>query len=621
MCNFIVTDEEINNAEQDIFLGQGSFSDQQKDFLKCLDSCSLQSYAGSGKTSTLVGKLHILAQKRVWETGKGICVISHTNIAVDEIKSRVANHYPEIMEYPNFVGTIQEFVNKFLFVPYLASLKMQIRFQDERRYLDYENCTDQVLKTRINNQLSRIRGSRSAEAEGRFWKNINHLCIYDNKVQVFDTTRKGVNRFTPYKDLITTRAFPQTRSDLSVRQLIITEHQRGNFLFIESFIYALEYLKKHPVFIKIISERFNFVLLDEAQDCSEIQLKLLDELFGNNARMCFQQIGDINQSISEDAWLAPEPTLFLGQSIRCGSNLIAFVNNFCLNVFDGNPIRGTTNSSEKVLIIYSNQGGNCILEKFSEILTSKAIPYDKKKGFFVVANEHEQLTMAFPENYSRESASSSRKNKNLKLSNDIDYINLLTPDAIRKNGVNFVFNLLYKLLYKHFKSQGVWMELREKLSEETDFKNLVLSVTNDILTSGGILDFPELQRKLNLILGEDLIKLDKKKIAPAEVTEITNSYKSSHGVDIRIGTIHSVKGQTHNATLFMSDPETFHGEYDIDHAMQNNQNERTKRYKRLIYVASSRPQNLFAFAIQKIVFDAIQDKDKNYFQGFEKINI
>ena len=87
MCNFIVTDEEINKAEEDIFLGRGSFSDEQKAFLKCLDSCSLQSYAGSGKTSTLVGKLHILAQKRVWETGRGICVISHTNIAVDEIKS------------------------------------------------------------------------------------------------------------------------------------------------------------------------------------------------------------------------------------------------------------------------------------------------------------------------------------------------------------------------------------------------------------------------------------------------------------------------------------------------------------------------------------------------------
>ncbi len=620
MCNFIVTDEEINKAEQDIFLGQGSFSDEQKTFLKCLDSCSLQSYAGSGKTSTLVGKLHILAQKRVWEKGRGICVISHTNIAVDEIKSRVASHYPEVMEYPNFVGTIQEFVNKFLFVPYLATLKMQIRFQDEKRYLDYENSADQVLKTRISSKLSSIRGSRIAGAEDRFWKNINHLCIYDDKVQVFDNTRKEVNRFTPYKDLVTTRAFPQAQSDSLVKQLIVTEHQKGNFLFIESFIYALEYLQSHSLFKKILCERFNFVLLDEAQDCSEIQLKLLSDIFGGNPRVCFQQIGDINQCISEDAWNASGSVLFLGQSIRCGSNLIAFVNNFCLSVFDGNPIRGTVNPSEKILITYSNQGGDYILEKFSEILTSKAIPYDKEKGYFVIAKEHAQLTEAFPENYSRESASGSRKNKNLKLSNDVDYINLLTPDVVRKNGANFVFNVLYKILYKHFKGQGTWVELREKLSSEnTDFKVLVLDVTKEILKNGGILDFPELQRKLNLILGEDLIKFNMKKITSGEIKDKTNSYNSSHGLHIKIGTIHSVKGQTHNATLFMSDPETFHGMYDINHALQNNQNERTKIYKRLIYVASSRPQNIFAFAIQKIVFDALQDK--TCFDGFEIVNI
>jgi hypothetical protein len=53
--------------------------------------------------------------------------------------------------------------------------------------------------------------------------------------------------------------------------------------------------------------------------------------------------------------------------------------------------------------------------------------------------------------------------------------------------------------------------------------------------------------------------------------------------------------------------------------MQNNQNEMTKKYKRLIYVASSRPQDLFAFAIQKNVYDLLQNK--TCFDGFEVINI
>lgn len=611
MCNFIVTDEEINKAEQDIFLGHGSFSDEQKAFLKCLDSCSLQSYAGSGKTSTLVGKLHILAQKRVWETGRSICVISHTNIAVDEIKSRVANHYPEIMEYPNFVGTIQEFVNKFLFVPYLATAKMQIRFQDERRYLDYENDGDAALKTRVANKLSSIRGSRIVGAEDRFLYEFHRLCFIDNKAV---TSKK----FTEYSDL-TTQAFTQTDSNTHLKTLIDKQQKKGNFLFIESFIYALEYLKQHPIFIKMLSERFSFVLLDEAQDCSEIQLKLLGELFGNNERVCFQQIGDINQSISEDAWLAPEPTLFLGQSLRCGSNLITFVSSFCLNTFGGNTIRGSDNDSEKILIVYSGSSKD-ILEKFSEILVSKKTQYDNKKGYFAIAHEHDQLIESFPDHYSRESTASNKKNKSLRFTNDIDYINLLTPDLVRKNGTHYVSNILYRLLYKHFKTDGTWIELQEKLFEEnSDFKKIVLDISNEILTEGGILDFPELQKKLNLILGEDLIKFNMKKISSADVTEKTNSYKSSHGVDIRIGTIHSVKGQTHNATLFISDSRQRYNKYDFEHGMQNNQNETTKKYKRLIYVASSRPQNIFAFAIQKTVFDALQDK--TCFDGFEIVNI
>lgn len=611
MCNFIVTDEEISKAEQDIFLGQGSFSDEQKAFLKCLDSCSLQSYAGSGKTSTLVGKLHILAQKRVWETGRAICVISHTNIAVDEIKSRVANHYPEIMEYPNFVGTIQEFVNKFLFIPYLATLKTQIIFQDERRYLDYENDGNTTLKTRITNKLSQLRHGGDASV-ARFWDEFHRLCFHEDKVV-------NSKKLTEYNGL-TTSTFLQAHSNTHLKTLIDKQHEKGNFLFIESFIYALEYLKQHPIFIKIISERFKFVLLDEAQDCSEIQLKLLDELFGNNERVCFQQIGDINQSISEDAWLAPEPTLFLGQSLRCGSNLITFVSGFCLSTLGENTITGSANDSKKVLITYTNIGSMEILEKFSEILISKGIPYDNKKGYFAIAHEHDQLIESFPDHYSRESVASNKKSKSLRFSNDVDYINLLTPDLVRKNGTNYVSDVLYRLLYKHFKTEGTWIELQEKLfTENSDFKKIVLDISNEILADGGILDFPELQRKLNLILGEDLIKFNMKKITSAEVIEKTNSYKSSHGVDIRIGTIHSVKGQTHNATLFISDSRQRYNKYDFEHGMQNNQNEMTKKYKRLIYVASSRPQDLFAFAIQKNVYDLLQNK--TCFDGFEVINI
>src|SRR3989344_2617478 len=108
MCDYTITDQEIEKAEKKILGDSLHFNDQQKNYLKCLDSIHIQAYAGTGKTSTMVGKLHVLAQKNVWKNGRGICVISHTNVAVNEIKKHVAKHYPSIMEYPNFIGTIQE---------------------------------------------------------------------------------------------------------------------------------------------------------------------------------------------------------------------------------------------------------------------------------------------------------------------------------------------------------------------------------------------------------------------------------------------------------------------------------------------------------------------------------
>ena len=69
MCNCIPTNKEIEEAERDIFGNGLHFNDDQKIFLNCLASRCVQAYAGTGKTSAIVGKLHILAQKYAWQNG------------------------------------------------------------------------------------------------------------------------------------------------------------------------------------------------------------------------------------------------------------------------------------------------------------------------------------------------------------------------------------------------------------------------------------------------------------------------------------------------------------------------------------------------------------------------
>lgn len=299
MHSYTVTDKEIENAEGEI-LGNGlHFNDKQKAFFKCLSSCCVQAYAGTGKTSAIVGKLHIFAQKNIWQNDRGICVISHTNVAVDEIKNHVAKHYPAVMQYPNFIGTIQEFVNKFLFIPFLEAKNLQIKLQDESRFLDYKrDLQDKIIVDRIDKYLIKLgRSKNSSAARENFFRRLQTICFFDGKKLCAKQKNDGFSEFTDLK----TKNVPQDKIINALGYFIQKKHKSGSFLFVESFVYGDEYLEQHQLLKDIISQRFQFVFLDEAQDCSEIQLSILHKLFGDNSKTIFQQVGDTNQAISENA--------------------------------------------------------------------------------------------------------------------------------------------------------------------------------------------------------------------------------------------------------------------------------------------------------------------------------
>ena len=113
-----ITDEDIKYAE-DILLPQGkTFDDERCNFIRNLSTIDLQAVPGSGKTTALLAKLLILETKLPLSNGSGVLVLSHTNAAVDEIKERIHQYCPKLFRYPNFIGTIQSFVNEFLAIPY-----------------------------------------------------------------------------------------------------------------------------------------------------------------------------------------------------------------------------------------------------------------------------------------------------------------------------------------------------------------------------------------------------------------------------------------------------------------------------------------------------------------------
>lgn len=92
--------------------------------LESTKSIDVQACPGSGKTTLIAAKLMLLAKRWPFES-RGICVLSHTNVAKDEIIRRLRRskiiEAQNLLTYPHYIGTIQEFVNRFLALPVLRS--------------------------------------------------------------------------------------------------------------------------------------------------------------------------------------------------------------------------------------------------------------------------------------------------------------------------------------------------------------------------------------------------------------------------------------------------------------------------------------------------------------------
>ena len=96
-------------------------------------------------------------------------------------------------------------------------------------------------------------------------------------------------------------------------------------------------------------------------------------------------------------------------------------------------------------------------------------------------------------------------------------------------------------------------------------------------------------------------------------------------IKLEIGTVHSVKGETHIATLYL---DTFYRKYDISNylilenllSLKNNL-EKNKERQNIIFVGASRPRYLLCFACQNIL-SILSDQNKEKLEEiFEIVEI
>lgn len=657
-----VTKEEIKYAES-ILLPEGkTFDEERIRFIENFETIDLQAVPGSGKTTALLAKLLILEKKLPLLNNRGILILSHTNTAIDEIKEKIGKHCPKLFSYPNFIGTIQSFVDQFLAIPYYqAKYKMKpLRIDNEI----YNETIDKLFSINLagftlqqsNNAKYFIRSNEGIQYKYRF-------SFVDNKLNILSGLNKSpINVVKPRRGR-NWQDFTETEKTNIVDwmcKLKLKVLSKGVLHFDDAYFLADVYLQKFPKIKIIIQKRFKYVFIDEMQDVDCHQYSLLENLFydSNNSFSNYQRIGDKNQAIYNgdvnlgEIWVCRDNnrTININGSQRLSPRNAELVNCLALSR-DGNfNVEGKNENCnlKPHLIIYTLDNIKLVIPKFSELINGymlsgniKVHPKNKYKVIGWTRDKSNVIGKLAIKDYYEDLITDASKQK-------IDYINLdsyltyfdrdkKTLEPIRKNILNALIKIL-RLEELYFSK----IELLNFLEITHNEKYLELKRNLYLWSINIIRDkFDEVYKSIKTYIPYFLSFFDKrvynsysfintvsqtKQIETEKLPVKSPNKENYHGFDINITTIHSVKGETHTATLYLetyyqNGNDNYETERLSDQFKYINFNKAQKFHKqstKMAYVGFSRPTHLLCVAVCKSRFDShLSDIDRDKWEVIE----
>lgn len=630
MNNFVVTTEDIEYAEKLLLKGGKKFdADEKIPIISCMDrSIEIIACPGSGKTTTLLAKLCILSNKIPFENRKGIAIITHTNVAIEEIKNKLGFKSDMFFNYPNYFGTIHAFINKYLAVPYYKkTFNSNIKFIDNDRYYKrlvgnfspYSKLGKNIYFKVKNELTDREFSMLSKEEIGK--AKINYLCKIYMEIDKNDLIFK--------KDGKTIARNPNTDFYIELYKLFhIDMLEHGYLRYDDSFLLAKLYINTYPEIVKFFSKRFNYLFIDETQDNSSVQNQIIKKLF-EEGETIVQRFGDPNQGIYDSVEpIKPENSVGssvfeISRSMRYSQAIANFISP--LRVFDSSKKLIGNSDIDNILphfIIYDKKKIGEVKEEFVKLIKYFKLKDDthpfKAVGWVGYNRNAERITIEsyFPEFISQKKLITQIDKNNFHsfLKNNIK--RKRTVGNIYKSILEFFTNYLILVEYKidnqvinktkfenHFKEH----HLEEFYNFRTKaYKWSKMIFSNDEVVYIEIKTY--LVNLLNLFINIDKADIDyfhslfdvKEELDKEDYSGTLNSY-TNDDITIVTDTIHGVKGETHTATLYL---QTFYKENDLKRIInfilkkpKSNPNAEEVKSLKMAYVGMSRATQLLCIAI------------------------
>jgi len=565
--SYDVFSEEWYKKVEEFVLGEFRFNEEQKKFIHFLDSSVIEAGPGSGKTTALAAKVALLL-KKIDEEGslEGVCVITHTNAAVDEILRVLKKLGYKDIPHPHFIGTIHEFFNKYGMYPFLKGANKNL--------VDIYFAEETILKNYFRNELAK-KHHWFRSKESSFIRNSNNLIKrLINSHLYFDESGK-LNAETYQSG-----AFENYKNDY----LVSKQESWENGLFHVNDTFSLA--QKHFNFASVrrrLQGRFKYLLMDEYQDVSPLALQMLKKIFLVDGNM-FQMIGDSNQHI---AYSNPEvstkgfKTYFLNQTNRFGDSIASVLNKmFQDNLKPTDPKK----SLQPILLLYSD--AKRLPDCFMLILKQKNISMaNEQAAILVSARYHAQLLGGMinkTNNLNLNSFFQKAKNEIYRLLAEKTNLHIQSiKKGLQKEYASYELGI-NKALIEYYRGTAKYTVIRDSINLflNTFESNSKINVTNSLF------------RKLE--------ELKKVKNNGPQKTSYVNSLKTIHdlkGQTLRANMVYLEKGSREEYSFLKSytsvlEPPGYYN--DIN--------------KRVVFVGMSRATTLLTVALHLDTYDSLTEE-------------
>lgn len=559
--------EQLTNFQEEIISLQG------KNILK---ACP-----GSGKTFVVAHK--VVHDFKLWkDRNRGMAILSFTNVAKHELDTKIQEISGlKTLPYPHFIGTLDAFISQYIFMPFgQAIMKCSSR--------------PSIIEDDFIQHYSKF-----------FWKKecYNNGCdpkdfYMDTENSVYDI-KKNFNNC------------PFTENEPCVKFKAST-YSKGYATYKEALIVAIDVLQKHPNILRLIIKKFPYFVVDEAQDTSEEQMKLLNLIFDNGVKNAIL-IGDPDQAIYE--WRDADPSVFLNmynsenwnsrelnENFRCSQHICNATKIFS-SLSDTSIARGETKDSliKPIIMKYNKENKEILIQDFLDLCRKENITISPEKVAILVrgrsgltGKDYSKINALWQTPITLLFAQATFYKGKQNVEKTVSVIEKILYYLIFDNKANVVDYCQIQEIYSIKEWNNLVFKLSTLLPDSTislkSWKAAINSVVDRFISNNNIKCKNEIEIKTKSRVKDNNLKdfLEQ----PIEVF-----FADTYRKDYLSATIHAVKGCTFDAVMLII---STNGKLTSN---MINQKEIDTEEIRTFYVAATRAKKLFVLAIPNTIKD------------------